>query len=280
MRSPSTPPLRFTVVTPCRDAAERIGATARSVLGQTAIASGRVSLEYLILDGGSRDGTVEAARAACGDRAVIVSQPDEGMYDALARGLARATGDVVSYLNAGDVYSPTAFDVVADVLADPRIRWLTGLRVTCNDRLQVVEALLPYPYRRALLRRGLYGTVLPHVQQESTFWRRELLAGVDLGRLSTLRLAGDFYLWQCFARSADLVLVEAYLGGFTQHPGQLSEDRAGYWSELRALREPPRALDWLRARVDQRLWSLPAPWKKRLHPDRLVRWDPRRRRWE
>lgn len=270
----------FSVITPCFQAERLIRPTLESVLSQTAIRSGRVRLQYLICDGASRDRTVEIARDVCGDRAEVFSEPDGGMYEALARGLSRCTGEVVSYLNAGDVYAPTALDVVADVLeAFPRVRWLTGMRVACNEKLQVIEAVVPYRYRRALVAQGAYGRVLPFIQQESTFWGRELLATVDLPALARLRYAGDFFLWRTFARAADLVVVQAYLGGFTYHPGQRSEDVAAYRAELDALAEPLTIRGRLRAELDRRLWSLPPRLKKRLCGPALLQYDLATRRW-
>ncbi len=268
------------VVTPCFDAERLIRPTLESILGQTAVRSGRLRLQYLVCDGASRDRTVEVVRSVCGDRAEVISEPDGGMYDALAKGLRRCTGEVVSYLNAGDVWAPTALDVVADVLeAHPDVRWLTGMRVACNERLQVIEALVPYRYRRALIAQGAYGRVLPFIQQESTFWDRRLLEGVDLEALSRLRYAGDFFLWRAFARVADLVVVQAQLGGFTYHPGQKSEDRAAYLAELDAIAEPLTLAGRLRAELDKRLWSLPAPAKKWLCGPALLQYDLARRRW-
>lgn len=270
---------RITIVTPCFNAARVVGETVRSIVGQRSVAGGRIELEYLVCDGGSTDGTVEAVEAASGGRAVVLSERDGGMYEALAKGLRRATGEVVGYLNAGDVYSPAALDVVADVFEATPARWITGMAVACNERLQVIEARLPYPYRRRLLRRGLYGRLMPFVQQESTFWRRELHATLDLERLAALRYAGDFYLWRRFAEVADLVVVEAYLGGFTFHRGQLSEDRAAYLREFDALRDPAGPFDWVQGRIDAALWSLPAPLKKRLRPEGLIRYDLEAERW-
>jgi glycosyltransferase involved in cell wall biosynthesis len=270
----------FTVITPCYQAASAIEATAESILEQTAARSGRVRLEYLVCDGGSTDGTVDVARNVCGDRARIFSERDRGMYDALAKGFRLATGDVVSYLNAGDVYSPGAFEAVADIMEEFGLRWVTGMRVGCNERHQVVEVLVPYPYRRRLIGKGIYGRVLSPIQQESTFWRRSLLEGVNLEKLAGLQYAGDFYLWQCFARQADLALVEAYLGGFTHQRGQKSENRDAYVREFDILRDPYGPIDWLRAKLDQKLWYLPTPWKKRLHPGLVFRYNLTEGRWE
>lgn len=273
------PPLRVTVVTPCRNAEALVARTASSIAAQTAVAAGRVVLEYLVMDGASTDRTVEIVRSIC-PAAVVRSEPDRGMYDALAKGLRAATGDVVAYLNAGDAYSPTAFDVVADLFERPEVRWLTGLNVSCNERGEVVGALLPPPYRRAFLRKGAYdGVTLPYVQQESTFWRRSLQAGIDLDELATYRLAGDAWLWSRFALEAELCVVESYLGAFTYHPGQQSERMDEYRREIARFASPLTVGERLLAWADRYAWLLPAVRKKRRAPGRYFRWDIEERAW-
>jgi glycosyltransferase involved in cell wall biosynthesis len=270
---------RFTVVTPCLNAAARILATAESILRQRAVRSGRVSLQYLVCDGASTDGTAELLRRELGDAVAVRSEPDRGMYDALAKGLRLADGDVVSYLNAGDVYHPSAFDVVADVMEGHPVRWLTGMAVLCNEDLQVTSATVPFRYRREFIAKGLYGRRLPFLQQESTFWARSLLATVDLDVLASFRFAGDAYLWRCFAREEEPAVVASYLGGFTRHPGSLSGDAARYRAELERLAEPPAPLDGLRAKWERYLWrNLSLAGKKRRNA-RLLLWDDSRRRW-
>lgn len=271
----------FTVVTPCYQAVSTILATAESVLKQSAVRSGRVRLQYLVCDGASTDGTVEAVRRLAGSAATVLSEPDRGMYDALAKGLQRAEGDVVSYLNAGDLYHPAALDVVADVFESGRVRWLTGLNVHANHRGQITQVWLPYRYRRAHIRRGVFGGVLGRaIQQDATFWDRELHAQLDLGVLAGLRLAGDFYLWRRFAEVAELDVVDSHLGTFLRHPGQLSEDRAGYLAELRSLAEPRRPWDVPLARLDRLLGRSAGHHRKaKLNPRHLWRWDERAGSW-
>jgi glycosyltransferase involved in cell wall biosynthesis len=269
---------RFTVVTPCKDAASRALSTAESIVRQRAVLSGRVTLQYVVCDGGS-DGTAELLRRELGDAVVVRRERDRGMYDALAKGLRMADGDVVSYLNAGDVYHPSAFDVVADVMEAHRVRWLTGMQVRCNEALQVTSATVPFRYRRDLLVRGLYGRRLPFLMQEATFWARSLHATVDLDALAALRLAGDAYLWRCFAREEEPAIVASYLGGFTLHSGRLSGDLAAYREEVGRLADPPRALDGLRAWWERRLWrTLSLAGRKRRNP-RLFLWDEESERW-
>ncbi|MEN9244914.1 MAG: glycosyltransferase, partial [Gloeomargarita sp. DG02_5_bins_242] len=142
--------MKFTIITPCYNAAEYLPETLASVLNQTAVRSGQVELEYLVQDGGSSDGTLELLKSYHHPNLYIHSAPDQGMYDALAQGLAQATGDVIAYLNAGDFYYPQAFAVVSEIMATGEVDWLTGYRVIYNQFSQVIQMDLPYPYRREL----------------------------------------------------------------------------------------------------------------------------------
>lgn len=279
---PAVPVRSFTIVTPCRNAEKLIRKTAQSIMDQTAVRSGRVALQYLLCDGASTDGTIAAVREVCGDRAEIISEPDRSMYDGLVKGLRRATGDVVAYLNAGDFYHPAALDAVADVLdARGDVEWLTGMLYVCNEHDQLIRSLLPIRFRRRFIRQGIYGRFLPvFVQQEATFWRRSLLDTVDLDRLASFKLAGDFYLWRSFATRAELGIVDTFLAAFVRHPGQQSEAMDGYRREMDTIRERFRPWDLALSVVDAALWlALPYQAKKALNREYLFQWSDRERRW-
>src|SRR5436190_23887159 len=99
---------KFTIVTACRNAARYIEETVQSVLSQSVFVSGRCELEYLVCDGASDDGTLDVLQPYEGQGVTVVSERDGGFYQALAKGLQRATGDYVAYLNAGDFLHPAA----------------------------------------------------------------------------------------------------------------------------------------------------------------------------
>ena len=270
-----------TVITPCLNAEHLIAATAESIMDQTAVRSDRLALQYIVCDGASTDRTRDVVREICGDRAEILSAKDRGMYEALASGLRRATGDVVSYLNAGDVYNATALDVVADVFEDhPAVEWIMGMYVVRNEKGQIIQAHLPFRCRRRLLRKALLFKIVRFgVQQESTFWRRGLLSLVDLGELAAFRLAGDAYLWRCFSARTEPTIVESCLGGWTQHEGQLSSDMDSYLKELGAHRGRVTPLDLVAAFYDSVEGRLPPRVRKWLNANRLLRYSRQQERW-
>jgi glycosyltransferase involved in cell wall biosynthesis len=273
--------MKFSVVTPCLNAASLIEETIASVTAQSALRDGSAELQHIICDGGSTDGTLEIVRRMEQPHMRIVSRQDGGMYEALAHGLKLAGGDVLSYLNAGDYLHPHAFSVVRDVMSSrSECRWLSGYTVDYSETGAAVLFVLPYRYRRRLIRCGAYGPYLPFIQQESTFWRRDLMQQVDFDRLSRLRLAGDYYLWKCFAETADLHIVSAHLGGFRFHPGQLSEDLAAYASEMKSMAATPGPLDFALMLFDKLLWYAPPAVKKWANPRLLHRYDQRARRWD
>ena len=274
-----TKPIGISIITPCFNAQALIGDTVPSVLGQSAVRSGRVSLEYLICDGASTDGTVDVIKEFRSPYIKLISEADGGMYEALAKGLASASGDMVAYINAGDYYHPRAFDVVADIFGSRSVCWLTGYNLLYNSWGAVTNATLPFRYRTSLFACGAYGRMLPFVQQESTFWRRELHQHLDLQELSRLRYAGDAYLWTAFSRRAKLHVVQAALGGFRFHAGQISENRRAYRAELRSFTRRPGLFDLALAGFDRLMWYMPSQVKKRLNEDALFQYDHKAGRW-
>ncbi len=222
----------ISIVTPAKNSANRLKATVDSVLGQRALASGRCNLDYRIVDGASTDETV----ACFGDLPAVsfLSEPDRGLYDGLTKGLRLTQGDIVGYVNAGDILFPWAFDVLLDVFAFPDVKWLTGYSTLINDRLEVTAAWSPTRYRREFVQNGYYAQpgYRKGIQQESTFWASSLHAHVDWQRFSEFRLAGDYFLWSEFSKTAELDSVMSQLGAFRIHAGQLSESRAEYLEEV------------------------------------------------
>src|SRR5436309_3502070 len=270
---------KFTVVTACKNAARYIEETVTSVLSQSVFLSGHCELEYLVCDGASTDGTQDLVRPYERKGVTLISEPDAGLYAALAKGLQRATGDYVAYLNAGDVLHPAGLSIAAECFDLPGVDWLTVYAAIYNERSQLTRCWLPFRYRRKLFECGAYGTLLPFLQQESTVWRRKLHASVDFGYLEKLRFAGDAYLWKCFASLAQLCVVRGHIGGFRIHPGQLSERLDEYLQELRSFSRPPSLIERAQCMAERAFWYMPERVKALVGRSTLVLSDHSRQAW-
>jgi glycosyltransferase involved in cell wall biosynthesis len=268
----------ISIVTPCLNAERYIRETLDSVLQQTALSTGNLSLDYIVCDGGSSDGTLSILETYRSPHVRVVHGPDAGLYDALATGLEMAKGDYVGYINAGDFFNKGAFDVVTDCFELDGVDWLTGYAAIYNDRSQITSVSLPFRFRQRLFECGAYGTILPFVQQESTLWKRKLHADLDFAKLRTLRYAGDFYLWRTFSRRAALYVVRSNLGGFRKHRGQISEAKAAYVAELRGLCRDLTLVDRLVAALDGAIWLAP-DFVKALFNRELIMFDHNAGAW-
>ena len=279
---------KISIITPCFNAEQYIAETIESVISQRSVLNSSIELEYVICDGQSTDRTVEIAESilqSAPDACVykIISEADKGMYDALAKGLKRVSGEAIAYINAGDLYHPGAFEVVLEVFEAQLSKWVTGYTVCYNERSQIIEATLPYRYRRALFECGAYGQGLPHVQQESTFWTADLIQQIDFEALAKLKYAGDYYLWRQFASVTDLKVVRSHLGGFKYHAGQLSQETDGhtnaYQLELQTLVRQATAKERAIAKIDRLVWSAPFKLKKRLAGDAFISYNKKLAAW-
>jgi len=113
---------RITIITPSFNQVSTLERTIRSVLDQN-----YPDLEYFVIDGGSRDGSVDIIRRHARRLAGWVSEKDRGQTDAINKGVNRATGQIIAYINSDDVYLPGALHHVAGLMSGPDAAdWVIG----------------------------------------------------------------------------------------------------------------------------------------------------------
>lgn len=184
-------------------------------------------LEYILQDGGSTDGSVEIIEKYSQHFDSWSTEQDSGQYDAINKGFAKTTAPIMGWLNSDDIHLPWTLSIVGEVFTTfPQIRWLTTafpIVIERNGR--------PFDCRHVcgFSRHGiLRGETLPNtrgfliggIQQESTFWRRDLWEQAG-GRLeTTFDYAADFDLWMRFASHADIYSVNIPLAAFRRHGNQ------------------------------------------------------------
>jgi glycosyltransferase involved in cell wall biosynthesis len=232
--------VRFTIVTPSYNQGTFIERTIESVLGQR----GDFEVEYLVVDGGSTDGTLDVLRRYDG-RLGWTSERDRGQSDAINKGFARATGDVLAWLNSDDTYAPGALAAVAGALRASGARWCFGeCAIVDEEDREIRRAISSYKNRlsrRYTPRRLLERNFIP---QPATFFRRDLLD--EIGSVDeSCRYSMDYDLWLRFARVADPVFVPRRLASFRWHGASKcgSSYRAAAWEAFGTARRHARPGD-------------------------------------
>ena len=204
---------RIALVTPVFNSGKYIEQTIRSVLAQ-----GYPNLDYFIVDGGSTDGTLDIIRKYESQISGWISEPDNGMYDAVNKGFARTSGEIMGWISATDMLQMGGLSVVASVFRDlPGVEWITGKPTLFSEEGMTVSILALTRWSRYRFLAGANRTI----QQESTFWRRSLWEKAG-GRVdASRRWASDFELWLRFFRHAQIYPVDALIGGFRIHGDSL-----------------------------------------------------------
>ena len=180
------------------------------------------NLEYIIMDGGSNDGSVEIIKKYEKYLSYWQSQPDRGHYAAVNQGFIKSTGQIMAWLNSDDKYHPDAFFKVAAVFTNRQdIQWLMGKPTLWDEQGSIITVHqipqdVPKWSRNYILSKK-WLLEQKWIQQESIFWHRSLWQKAGSCLSNNERLAGDFELWLRFSRYAQLFVVDELIGGFRKH---------------------------------------------------------------
>ncbi|TLG77626.1 glycosyltransferase family 2 protein [Methylocystis sp. B8] len=218
--------MRISVVTPSFNMALYLEDTIKSVIDNL-----RPGDEYFVIDGGSTDGSVEVIRSHEASLTGWVSEADAGYADALAKGFDRATGDILCWINASDMYLSGALDAARRLLTD-------DLDMIFGDDFYIDEdnRVLSYScgWVPDLRMATLYGGWTP--LQDACFWRRRLyqkIGGID----RSLKYAADYDLFLRMALAGRPGYMPFTFSAFRRHGGQKSiSGSAAYERERRRVR--------------------------------------------
>jgi glycosyltransferase involved in cell wall biosynthesis len=198
-------------------------------------------VEYIVVDGGSTDNSVDIIKKYAHHLAFWVSGKDGGMYDAIQKGLDASTGEVMGWINADDLLLPGCLNSVYQAFTrNPHVNWLQGLRATIDTFGRVATVNQQENANRFWFlnhqcfdkwgKLKLFGTL----QQEGSFWRRTLWESANGLKDNKYRLAGDFYLWMKFFRTDILYHDDCLHAAFRYRPDQSSaKGRELYEDEMK-----------------------------------------------
>jgi len=226
-------PPKISIITVAYNMERFIEQTIRSVVDQKT-----PNVEYVLIDGASSDTTLLIAGKYASSIDTLISEPDDGQYQAIAKGFAHSSGEVMGWINADDILMPWTFSVVAQIFEQfPEVDWITGSPAFLNEAGQLGRIQWNLPtYPRSFIANGWYQKHLgAYLQQESMFWRRSLwdrAGGLD----TRYSLAADFDLWTRFANHANLTPVDIPLAAFRERADARSSAGAvKYEAEVAAI---------------------------------------------
>lgn len=209
---------RISIVTATYNQGSYIEDTILSILNQE-----YPNLEYIIIDGGSTDNTLDVIRKYESRISFWVSEKDSGLYDALDKGFKKTTGEIMGWLNSDDILHHHSLFSIAEIFnCNKEVDWVQGYPTVINDSGKIIFHR-PHRYSKySFYLKEYYDGVF--IQQESTFWRRNLWERSGATISTAYKYAGDFELWMRFYRHADLYITQAMIGSFRVRQGQLSSE--------------------------------------------------------
>lgn len=209
---------KITIITPSYNQGQFLGKTIESVLSQN-----YPNVEFLVMDGGSTDNSVEILRSY-GKKIQWVSEKDKGQTDALIKGIARTSGEIIGYLNSDDLLKPGSLEAVGKIFQEnSQVQWITGdyeiIDAQGNRQDEFVrwykrvqrEIMSLFPFLT-----GFFLGINNPIIQPSTFWRRSLYNQVG-GFKSELRYTMDYDLWLQFLEVSQPKIIPQVLSQFRIH---------------------------------------------------------------
>jgi glycosyltransferase involved in cell wall biosynthesis len=207
--------MKISIITPSLNQEKFIRQTIESVINQ----KGDFDLEYIIIDGQSTDKTIEIIKeyATKDSRIKWVSEPDKSQSNAINKGLKMASGDIISYLNADDIYYPNTLQIICDSFKKHNRLWLYGKCKIIDVRGGEIRKIIT-KYKNFFLKKYNYNKLLiiNYISQPAVFWKKELMQ--QIGHFNeTEHLAMDYDYW-CRAGKKNIpIVINQYLSGFRYH---------------------------------------------------------------
>ncbi|MEA5466504.1 glycosyltransferase family 2 protein [Leptothoe sp. PORK10 BA2] len=215
--------MKFSIVTPSYNQGQYIAQTLDSVLEQQP----SCEIEHLVMDGGSTDNTLEVLTNYERQYPTLswISESDKGQSDAINKGLNRAKGDIVAYLNSDDYYLPGTLAKVKSIFeTNPKVDFVYGDIYMVNESGEIIRRVKSL---KTSLWRHLYSFPFP---QQSCFWRRHLIERIPIFNTQNKTCMDGEYFAHILSHPVTLYRLSDPLACFRLHQASISG--SGRWSSL------------------------------------------------
>lgn len=214
--------VKVTVITVCRNSAQFLVETIESVVNQS-----YADIEYIIIDGASTDNTINIIKKYESHIHSWISEPDDGMYDAINKGLKMVTGDYILILNSDDVFAKTnTIEEVVNKINEERADYYYGNMIKSKDDEFKKVNLFPVKFKHLLL--STHSTFVPHPCFFISKKLNDILGGYNL----KYRYASDYdYILRALSSNRKGKYLDIYISKFRIHStsitasGKINEER-------------------------------------------------------
>ncbi len=204
---------KISIITPSYNQARFIDQTIQSVLNQD-----YPNLEYIVMDGGSTDGTIEILKKY-NKKIKWISEKDRGQTDAINKGLQLITGEIIGYLNSDDLLESNCLGNISGFFdSNPKVYWVSGKCRIINALGDRSRNFVVY-YKNICLKHLRFRNTLyvsNYISQPATFWRKELVESIGFFNES-YHLSMDYDYWLRAFKKYKLGYIDDYLASFRIH---------------------------------------------------------------
>jgi glycosyltransferase involved in cell wall biosynthesis len=211
---------KISVITPSYNQGKFIQETIESVLEQC-----YPNLEYIIIDGGSTDNSVDIIKKYQDKIQYWVSEKDRGQSDAINKGFKKSTGDIVCWLNSDDILLPNSLHTVASIFQENKdLDLLNGNTVIIDKNSNILTGLFILKQKKWYARHGIY-----YVNQPAMFWKRNIFKTIGFIKEDYHASMDREFLIRVFEHGFRIGQTQEMLAGFRVHPTAKSQGNSTNW---------------------------------------------------